>query len=157
MTTGHKRKAKPTQPAPERAIEWTRADPDELAKFDPASKLCTMNCGPSGLDPRSRAERMLLCDDCETVRGILPAALRIEQKATEEKDPMNTTATPEQAAALAARELANYLNRGDLVPAEVAGLRAHLERVTRDCHAAIDACEARHAALLAEAEDRYSS
>jgi hypothetical protein len=47
------------------SIEWTRADPAELAKFDPASKVCTMNCGPSGLDPRSRAERMFLCDDCD--------------------------------------------------------------------------------------------
>lgn len=149
------RKPKPEQ-APPAPIEWTRADPAELAAFDPSTRRCTMNCGPHGLDPRSRAERLLLCDDCETVRSIRPASLRIDHKTTEEKDPMNTAATPEQAAALTARELANYLSRGDLVPAEVAGLRAHLERVTRDCHAAIDACEARHAALLADAEERYS-
>lgn len=60
------RKSKPAPP-PAAPIEWTRADPAALAKFDPASKVCTMNCGPHGLDPRSRAERLLLCDDCETV------------------------------------------------------------------------------------------
>jgi hypothetical protein len=64
MTTTHKRKVKPAQPAPERAIEWPRADPAELAKFDPASKVCNMNCSPHGLDPRSRSERLFLCDDC---------------------------------------------------------------------------------------------
>lgn len=49
------------------SIEWTRADPAALAAFDPSTRRCTMNCGPSGLDPRSRAERLLLCDDCEIV------------------------------------------------------------------------------------------
>lgn len=49
------------------SIEWTRADPAELAKFDPASKVCTMNCGQHGLDPRSRAELKLLCGDCDSV------------------------------------------------------------------------------------------
>lgn len=60
------RKPKPEQtpPAP---IEWPRAAPAELAAFDPSTRRCTMNCGPSGLDPRSRAERLLLCDDCEVV------------------------------------------------------------------------------------------
>jgi hypothetical protein len=48
-------------PAP---IDWPRADPAELARFDPRSKACTMNCGPSSMDPRSSAERMLLCEDC---------------------------------------------------------------------------------------------
>jgi len=51
-----------TEPAP---IEWTRADPVALAAFDPASKTCTMNCGPHAHDPRSREERLFLCDDCE--------------------------------------------------------------------------------------------
>ncbi|HGM5026200.1 TPA: hypothetical protein ACKPXH_003942 [Pseudomonas aeruginosa] len=58
------RKAKPAQPAPERAIDWPRADPAELARFDPASKVCSMNCGPHKDDPRSRAERLFLCDEC---------------------------------------------------------------------------------------------
>lgn len=57
-----KQKAKP---APEKPIEWTRADPAALEKFDPASKTCTMNCGKHGLDPRSSEERLFLCDDCE--------------------------------------------------------------------------------------------
>ena len=71
-TKARKVKAKPPE---EKPIEWTRADPAELAKFDPASKVCTMNCGPSGLDPRSRAERLFLCDDCEV---IAPAVTRTE-------------------------------------------------------------------------------
>lgn len=45
-------------------IQWSRADPDALAAFDPSSKLCTMNCGPHRDDPRSSAERKLLCGDC---------------------------------------------------------------------------------------------
>ena len=48
--------------------EWQRADPDELAKFDPSTKVCTMNCGPAFGDPRSTAERMLLCDECDEER-----------------------------------------------------------------------------------------
>lgn len=58
------RKTKPAQPAPERPIEWERADPAALASFDPASKTCDMNCGKHGLDPRSRDERLFLCDLC---------------------------------------------------------------------------------------------
>lgn len=57
-----KARAKPA-PAP---ITWTRADPVQLASFDPRTKICVMNCGPSTLDPRSDAERLLLCDDCLT-------------------------------------------------------------------------------------------
>lgn len=45
-------------------IEWPRADPDALAAFDPATKVCTMNCGPHVRDPRSREERLFLCTDC---------------------------------------------------------------------------------------------
>ena len=52
-------------PPPETPIEWPRADPAALANFDPATKSCTMNCGPHGLDPRSREERLFLCDDCD--------------------------------------------------------------------------------------------
>jgi len=54
---------------PERAtacmpLEWPRADPAALARFDPRTKLCTMNCGPHREDPRTNAERKLLCGDC---------------------------------------------------------------------------------------------
>lgn len=66
-------KARKAKPQEEKPIEWTRADPAELAKFDPASKVCTMNCGPHALDPRNRAERLFLCDDCEP--RTLPASL----------------------------------------------------------------------------------
>lgn len=52
--------------APEKAIAWTRADPAALARFDPASKLCVMNCGPHRLDPRTREECKFLCGDCLT-------------------------------------------------------------------------------------------
>ncbi len=45
-------------------MEWPRADPEALAKFNPASKVCTMNCGPSTDDPRTWQERLLLCTDC---------------------------------------------------------------------------------------------
>lgn len=57
------RKANPA-PQPAQPIEWPRADPAELAKFDPSTKVCGMNCGPHSLDPRSRVERLFLCDDC---------------------------------------------------------------------------------------------
>ncbi|QGZ31465.1 hypothetical protein [Stutzerimonas stutzeri] len=63
------RKPKTEQSPPPAPIEWTRADPADLAKFDPASKVCTMNCGPHRLDPRTRAERLLLCDDCIVIGG----------------------------------------------------------------------------------------
>jgi hypothetical protein len=52
------------RPAPITPIEWPRADPAALAGFDPRTKVCTMNCGPSTDDPRSDAERQLLCTDC---------------------------------------------------------------------------------------------
>ena len=48
--------------------ELERADPAALAAFDPRTKACTMNCGPSFDDPRSPEERRLLCPDCETVK-----------------------------------------------------------------------------------------
>jgi hypothetical protein len=47
-------------------IEFPRADPAELAKFDPITKVCTMNCGPHAQDPRTDKERRFLCDDCMT-------------------------------------------------------------------------------------------
>ncbi len=58
------RKVKPARP-PAQAIDWPRADPVALAAFDPATKICSMNCGQHGLDPRSREERKFLCGDCE--------------------------------------------------------------------------------------------
>lgn len=45
-------------------LQWPRADPAALARFDPSTKLCTMNCGPHRDDPRTRAECKLLCGDC---------------------------------------------------------------------------------------------
>lgn len=48
------------------AIDFQRADPEELAKFDPRTKVCTMNCGPHADDPRDDKERKFLCDDCLT-------------------------------------------------------------------------------------------
>ena len=56
------RHARPTPPAA--AIRWPRADPAALAAFDPRSKHCVMNCGPATDDPRTAAERKLLCDEC---------------------------------------------------------------------------------------------
>lgn len=52
------------KPPPAKPIVWTRADPAALAAFDPATKVCTMNCGPALGDPRSAEERKLLCDEC---------------------------------------------------------------------------------------------
>ena len=60
-------KHKPLRPKPE-PIVFTRADPAALARFDPLSKMCTMNCGPHRDDPRSRKERMFLCPECLLVR-----------------------------------------------------------------------------------------
>lgn len=45
-------------------IVWPRADPEALAKFDPRTKECTMNCGKHADDPRSAAECKFLCEDC---------------------------------------------------------------------------------------------
>jgi len=56
-------KRKPATPAAQ-PIVWPRADPIALASFDPATKRCEMNCGPSSLDPRSAKERKFLCGDC---------------------------------------------------------------------------------------------
>lgn len=69
------RKLKLARP-PAQPIDWPRADPVALAAFDPATKVCTMNCGPHGLDPRSREERKFLCDDCEPYRPSVHEQLR---------------------------------------------------------------------------------
>ena len=45
-------------------LQWPRAHPADLARFDPRSRYCTMNCGPHAEDPRTEAERRLLCGDC---------------------------------------------------------------------------------------------
>lgn len=55
---------KPEKPEPEKPMVWERADPVALAAFDPSTKTCDMNCGKHGLDPRSREERLFLCDLC---------------------------------------------------------------------------------------------
>lgn len=47
--------------------EWPRSDPAELSKFDPRTKVCTMNCGSAMGDPRSDAESKYQCGDCLTV------------------------------------------------------------------------------------------
>ncbi|MDH4602403.1 hypothetical protein [Pseudomonas syringae] len=73
------RNAKLARPAAEKLIDWPRADPVALAAFDPASKTCMMNCGPHGLDPRSREERKLLCDDCEQYQPSVHEQLRESQ------------------------------------------------------------------------------
>lgn len=70
------RKLLPAAPAP---IVFTRADPAALAQFDPATKRCTMRCGPHADDPRSRAERAFLCGDCEIAAPAVPAV--IDEKA----------------------------------------------------------------------------
>lgn len=55
------------RPLPYQPIQFTRADPEQLAKFDPATRYCHMNCGPHRDDPREREERMFLCGDCYEV------------------------------------------------------------------------------------------
>lgn len=57
----HRRCAVATGSAP---FVWPRSDPAALAKFDPTTKLCTMNCGQSTNDPRSKEECKFQCDDC---------------------------------------------------------------------------------------------
>lgn len=47
--------------------KFERADPSAFANFDPRTKVCTMNCGPTVGDPRSPEERRFLCPDCVTV------------------------------------------------------------------------------------------
>ena len=47
-----------------KTIQWPRADPVQLQKFDPDSKYCTMNCGQHHDDPRSKEECKFLCKDC---------------------------------------------------------------------------------------------
>lgn len=56
--------ARPTVKKREAPLVFTRADPAELARFDPSTKFCHMNCGPHRQGPGTRAERKLLCGDC---------------------------------------------------------------------------------------------
>lgn len=58
------KRAKKCAPVAEEPLIFTRADMASLAKFDPSTKLCTMNCGPHAKDPRTTAERKFLCDEC---------------------------------------------------------------------------------------------
>jgi len=57
------------QPA-DAPMVFPRANPQALARFDPATKICTMNCGPSMSDQRTRAERVFLCDECIATKEI---------------------------------------------------------------------------------------
>lgn len=75
MNLKARRAARAAQALPPEVITWTRADPVALAAFDPKSKSCTMNCGKHALDPRSAAERKLLCTDCEPYRPSVHEAL----------------------------------------------------------------------------------
>jgi len=50
-------------------FEFTRANPEQLAKFDSRTKICTMNCGPHRDDQRDNRERKFLCDDCLTTEA----------------------------------------------------------------------------------------
>jgi hypothetical protein len=76
-----KRKNEPAS----QSIVWTRADLAALAAFDPATKVCTMNCGPARDDPRSDKERKLLCDDCLPAPGL---ALPIRTSALADREQM---------------------------------------------------------------------
>lgn len=75
------RVAAPVSPEPAAPV-FPRADPVALAAYEPGSKRCTMNCGTHADDPRSAAERALLCDDCEQV-ARLEEALAETAPATE--------------------------------------------------------------------------
>lgn len=65
-------------------IEFTRANPHELSKFDPSTKICTMNCGPIAGDPRSNAERKLLCDDCQVIEKTQGGVMELTDEQIEE-------------------------------------------------------------------------
>lgn len=80
-------KRTPRPLAPAAPITFPRADPAELARFDPSTKLCIMNCGPSTNDPRSRAERKFLCGECHVVAPPLPLAERLAELAGREAAP----------------------------------------------------------------------
>lgn len=58
-----KRKELRREPEP---LVFKRADPAALARFDPGTKLCVMNCGPHAADPRTEKERRFLCNECHT-------------------------------------------------------------------------------------------
>ena len=99
-------------------FQYPRTPREILLTFDPASKRCTMNCGQHGSDPRSRAEMMFQCEDCETLsehemalavvrrlshtyqqllelHGKPPTLLRIGRKAYEKLKPICGFATSE--------------------------------------------------------------
>lgn len=59
-------------------ITFPRADRAALAAFDPATKVCSMNCGPHLDDLRSPEERRFLCEDCTTVQPTPPMATLAE-------------------------------------------------------------------------------
>ena len=61
---------------------FQRADPNALTAFDPRTKVCTMNCGPTVGDPRSPEERRFLCQDCVTV-SVVTQAEKMSRLSTE--------------------------------------------------------------------------
>lgn len=75
-------------------LEWPRADPAALAAFDPASKVCTMNCGPHRDDRRSDRERLFLCDECLPVTRIWHHESRLRTPACEGLSLTHDEATP---------------------------------------------------------------
>jgi hypothetical protein len=68
-------------PAANSVTVFHRADPEKLALFDPCTKECTMQCGLSSFDPRSKKEVMFLCDDCAVVRRPLPSPFALAKVA----------------------------------------------------------------------------
>ena len=63
----------PLDATPGSGFSWPRSDPAELAKFDPRTKQCSMNCGQHRDDPRSKKEVLFQCDDCTIVKPVVPA------------------------------------------------------------------------------------
>jgi hypothetical protein len=57
-------KKKPTRTLDLQPQDFPRSDPCRAGRLDPSTKVCTMNCTPCRVDPRSAAERKLQCDDC---------------------------------------------------------------------------------------------
>ena len=66
-----------TNKTPRTPPNWPRANPDELANFNPNTKVCTMNCDPHIDNPRTREERLFLCDECLTIQTDTPTDRQI--------------------------------------------------------------------------------
>ncbi|EPC3890780.1 hypothetical protein ACRZHT_005534 [Citrobacter braakii] len=55
--------------------DWRRADPAELAAFDPDTKVCTMNCGPHALDREAWQRGSCFARTAQKPLKRLPAGL----------------------------------------------------------------------------------